>query len=110
MFIIAGIGSLIVWYLRKNLPESPRWLEAQGRTDEAETLMQTIEKEVASSVGSVPPAKPASATPQLSAAAMFKPLATPARRKLVSDHDQYAYFWLRNLPAPVLFAAGPDHH
>ena len=73
MFIIAGIGSLIVWYLRKNLPESPRWLEAQGRTDEAETLMQTIEKEVASSVGSLPPAKPASATPQLSAAAMFKP-------------------------------------
>ena len=33
MFVIAGIGSLIVWYLRKNLPESPRWLEAQGRTD-----------------------------------------------------------------------------
>jgi MFS transporter, putative metabolite:H+ symporter len=45
MFVIAGIGSLIVWYLRKNLPESPRWLDAQGRTGEAETLMQTIEKE-----------------------------------------------------------------
>ena len=38
MFIIAGIGSLVVWYLRKNLPESPRWLEAQGRTAEAEAL------------------------------------------------------------------------
>src|SRR3974390_3934267 len=47
MFVIAGVGSLIVWYLRKNLPESPRWLEAQGRTAEAEALMQTIEKEVA---------------------------------------------------------------
>src|SRR5207244_11709103 len=45
MFIIAGIGSLIVWYLRKNLPESPRWLEAQGRTVEAEALMQRIETE-----------------------------------------------------------------
>jgi MFS transporter, putative metabolite:H+ symporter len=45
MFVIAAIGSLIVWYLRKNLPESPRWLEAQGRTDEAEALMQAIEKE-----------------------------------------------------------------
>jgi MFS transporter, putative metabolite:H+ symporter len=45
MFVIAAIGSLIVWYLRKNLPESPRWLEAQGRTDEAEALMQLIEKE-----------------------------------------------------------------
>src|SRR6201993_294467 len=45
MFVIAGFGSLIVWYLRKNLPESPRWLEAQGRTEEAETLMRTIEAE-----------------------------------------------------------------
>jgi putative MFS transporter len=33
MFVIAGVGALIVWYLRKSLPESPRWLEAQGRTD-----------------------------------------------------------------------------
>src|SRR6201996_4602458 len=45
MFVIAGIGSLFVWYLRKNLPESPRWLEAQGRTEEAEKLMQAIETE-----------------------------------------------------------------
>jgi MFS transporter, putative metabolite:H+ symporter len=45
MFLIAGAGSLVVWYLRKNLPESPRWLEAQGRTAEAESLMQAIEKE-----------------------------------------------------------------
>src|SRR5581483_10203307 len=47
MFVIAGLGSLFVWYLRKNLPESPRWLEAQGRTDEAEGLMQAIEAEAA---------------------------------------------------------------
>jgi putative MFS transporter len=47
LFIIAGIGALIVWYLRKNLPESPRWLEAKNRTAEAEALMQTIEREVA---------------------------------------------------------------
>ena len=30
MFAIAGLGALMVWYLRKALPESPRWLEAQG--------------------------------------------------------------------------------
>lgn len=73
MFIIAGIGSLVVWYLRKNLPESPRWLEAQGRHAEAETLMKAIEKEVASTAGALPAPKPAIATPQLSGAAMFKP-------------------------------------
>jgi putative MFS transporter len=47
MFILGGIGGLVVWYLRKNLPESPRWLEAIGRKDEAEALMQSIELEAA---------------------------------------------------------------
>jgi len=39
MFVIGGIGALIVWYLRKSLPESPRWLEAVGRTEEAEATV-----------------------------------------------------------------------
>jgi MFS transporter, putative metabolite:H+ symporter len=73
MFIIAGIGSLIVWYLRKNLPESPRWLEAQGRTAEAEALMESIEKEVQATSGPLPAPRPAVATPQLTVAAIFKP-------------------------------------
>ena len=47
MFVIAGVGALIVWYLRKSLPESPRWLEANGRNEEAEAIMTAIEKEVA---------------------------------------------------------------
>ena len=72
MFVIAGIGSLIVWYLRKNLPESPRWLEAQGRAAEAEALMQSIEKEAATSGALPAPAAPAPVA-QLTAAAMFRP-------------------------------------
>ena len=72
MFVIAGIGSLIVWYLRKNLPESPRWLEAQGRSAEAEALMKTIEKDVAQTAALPAPATGAP-PPQLRAAAMFRP-------------------------------------
>ena len=73
MFIIAGIGSLVVWYLRKNLPESPRWLEAQGRSAEAEALMRTIEKEVTATAGALPAPAITAPTPQLTAASMFKP-------------------------------------
>src|SRR4030088_3229663 len=47
MFVLGGIGALIVWYLPKAPPESPRWLEAVGRTEEAEALMQSIEREAA---------------------------------------------------------------
>jgi putative MFS transporter len=72
MFIIAGIGSLIVWYLRKNLPESPRWLESEGRTAEAEALMQSIEREAAGSAPLPPLVVPAQ-VPQVAATDMLKP-------------------------------------
>jgi putative MFS transporter len=73
MFVIAGVGSLVVWYLRKNLPESPRWLEAKGRNAEAEALMQSIEAEVAASVGPLPPAGVPASAPLVDATAMLRP-------------------------------------
>jgi|GEM_PF-452307 len=72
MFIIAGVGSLIVWYLRKNLPESPRWLESQGRAAEAEALMQAIEKESAGAA-TLPPVVVPAPVPQVSASDMLRP-------------------------------------
>jgi len=47
MFVIGGLGALVIWYMRKKLPESPRWLESVGRNDEAEALMVEIEAEAA---------------------------------------------------------------
>jgi MFS transporter, putative metabolite:H+ symporter len=73
MFAIAAIGSLIVWYLRKNLPESPRWLEARGRDAEAEALLQTIEKKVVATAGALPAPAVSAPVVQLSAADMFRP-------------------------------------
>src|SRR5215472_257893 len=64
LFIVAGIGALIVWYLRKNLPESPRWLEAKNRNAEAEVLVQTIESEVAGGT-TLPAPAPAAPVPAL---------------------------------------------
>jgi putative MFS transporter len=72
MFVIAGIGSLIVWYLRKKLPESPRWLETQGRAAEAEALMSEIEKDAAAA-GALSPVTPTVAPALVSAAAMMRP-------------------------------------
>jgi putative MFS transporter len=72
MFLLAGVGSLIVWYLRKNLPESPRWLESQGRNAEAEALMQSIETESAGGKPLPPVVVPAPVA-QVKAADMLKP-------------------------------------
>jgi putative MFS transporter len=72
MFVIAAVGSLVVWYLRKNLPESPRWLESQGRAAEAEALMQSIEKE-STGGGTLPPVVVPAPVAQVAAMDMLKP-------------------------------------
>lgn len=72
MFVIAGVGTLVVWYLRKALPESPRWLEAHGRTEEAEALLQAIEKEVAQGKPLPQPA-PAAPAASLSLGSLLQP-------------------------------------
>jgi putative MFS transporter len=56
MFAIAGAGALIIWIMRKKMPESPRWLEAVGRTEEAEATLQAFEKEVGAGRTLPPPA------------------------------------------------------
>ncbi len=43
--VIAGaLASIIIWLVRKGLPESPRWLLQQKRFHEVRTVMQEMEK------------------------------------------------------------------
>ncbi|MFG1409628.1 MFS transporter [Xanthobacter sp. VTT E-85241] len=73
MFIVGGLGGLVVWYMRKKLPESPRWLESVGRTEEAEHLLKQIEAEASRGKPLPPPAAPAPAPARLGLAALFRP-------------------------------------
>jgi MFS transporter, putative metabolite:H+ symporter len=54
MFVIPGIGALLVWVARKAMPESPRWLEQAGRGADAERVLAAIEQEIAAEYPATP--------------------------------------------------------
>ena len=54
--LIGAVGALLVWFIRINLPESPRWLAQRGRLAEAETIVARLEARVASEYGAPLPA------------------------------------------------------
>lgn len=79
MFVIGGIGTLWVWWMRRHLPESPRWLERVGRHAEAEEIMRAIEKDAGVTT-------PLSSAPQATAPAKephWVPLSTLFSRTVI---------------------------
>ncbi|MEJ8310607.1 MFS transporter [Agrobacterium larrymoorei] len=97
MFIIAGIGGLIVFIARKNIPESPRWLERNGKQAEADAIVTKIESET--NVGELATIAPSQQSASLGrnnplAARFHKPLAIGAVTQIVQSAAIYGFIAL----------------
>ena len=54
-FLLGPVLALVIIYVRKNLPESPRWQIMHGREAAAEASIAEIEADVAATKGELPP-------------------------------------------------------
>jgi MFS family permease len=57
-FLLGPVLALVIIYVRKNLPESPRWQIMHGREAAAEASIAEIEADVAATKGELPPVDP----------------------------------------------------
>jgi putative MFS transporter len=109
---VPAVGALLVWQVRRALPESPRWLEAHGRWAEADRITSEIEQRVARDLGSRVPQIHAPTDVSTQAAAEAVSMWTPPYRRrtmmLIAFHlfQTIGYFGFANWLPTLLVSQG----
>jgi MFS transporter, putative metabolite:H+ symporter len=109
---VPAVGALLVWQVRRALPESPRWLEAHGRAVEADEITSKIEQRVARDLGSeVPRVHARTDAPMQSSAKAMSLWRPPYRRRtlvLIAFHvfQTIGYFGFANWLPTLLVSQG----
>ncbi|VDR27399.1 4-hydroxybenzoate transporter PcaK [Raoultella terrigena] len=113
VIIFGALCSLVIWVIRKKLPESARWLEVKGRNDDAHAVMCEMEQRC----GIAPsPQHRTEAGTAKTQTGTFKEIWAPEYRKrtimlmVMNFFQAIGFFWLRQLAASAAVGPGREHH
>ena len=82
--IVGALGGVVVLFIRRNLPESPRWLQSRGRHAEADAAMARMEARVRAELGrDLPAPDPHHVDPVLTRGSWTEMFAPAYRRRTI---------------------------
>jgi putative MFS transporter len=111
---VPAVGALLIWQVRRALPESPRWLEAHGRAVEADEVTSKIERRVARELGyQMPQMHTTTEAPKQRPAKAISLWTPPYRRRtimLIAFHlfQTIGYFGFANWLPTLLVSRGVE--
>ncbi len=81
IFFVGALPALIAGFMRRLLPESPRWLASKGRVAEADAIVRKMEREAEVKLGAPLPAPDLSGVPPVEGRrTRFREMFTPTYR------------------------------
>ncbi|MCC8392556.1 MFS transporter [Paraburkholderia sp. MMS20-SJTR3] len=82
--LLGSLGALLVWIIRRIVPESPRWLAAHGREQKAERIVEKMEAKALKQFGRpLPPPAATVEQPVHRRASLSELLQPPYRSRLI---------------------------
>ncbi len=110
--LIGSAGAIFVWFIRRSIPESPRWLIARGHISEAERAVTNMEKRVEAEFGAeLPPVvteASAEESPNVKFVQIFRPPYLRRTLMLMVFHlaQTVGYYGFASWVPTLLIAAG----